>query len=94
MQVWGCAGGGEDATGMEHDNSPSEHIAIVQCLTVYCKTEQVSAAAPLKTGTQGLVVRIPGYLTETFIIFLSPSRQMLGHNLYYATTDSLSILHH
>ena len=31
------------------------------CLTFYRKTEQVNAAVTLKTGTQWLVVRIPGY---------------------------------
>jgi len=49
-------GGGGGATGLEHDINPSHYIAVVLCLTVYRKTEQVNAAVTGKPGTQGLVV--------------------------------------
>jgi hypothetical protein len=46
-----------DATGLEHDISPSERIAVFGvCVTVDRKTEQVGVAVTIKTGTQGLVV--------------------------------------
>jgi len=51
--VRGVGGG---ATGLEHDINPSHYIAVVLCLTVYRKTEQVNAAVTGKPGTQGLVV--------------------------------------
>lgn len=61
MQVWGCEGGG-DATDLDLILALQSILLLFSvCLTFYRKTEQLSAAVTLKTGTQGLVVRIPGY---------------------------------
>ena len=66
MGLWGRG----EATGLEHDLSPSEHIAVVRCVFNRLPQNRAgSVAVTLKTVTQGLVVRIPGYSDWNFCHF-------------------------